>query len=303
MRNGIDIGGTPGRMYWVGNCPELTLGLEVDQLEHRESYSGQSITDLILDIGKSTTLSFILEDFKRQNLAMALRGDSGELAAQTITNKIVWDMNQATVSTNNIRGVTPAVAATSTTAAVPSGTINTPPTALTLYKGDILDLGDPNVLGKAGDTTNNPLTLSLGPADGSGTKTPLIERVDKNTANAQFSVDRFSGTVEILSDIVISSVDYALFATYATGVQAYVAMFDKPSYEYFLRFAGLNTADSGNEWVVDLFKVQLNPLSELSMIGDELSQMTIEGAALMDDTKPDDNILGQFGAIYPYNPV
>lgn len=45
-------------------------------------------------------------------------------------------------------------------------------------------------------------------------------------------------------------------------------------------------------------QISINPTKELSLITDDLAQMQIEGAALLDPTKPVNATLGQFGAIY-----
>jgi hypothetical protein len=78
-------------------------------------------------------------------------------------------------------------------------------------------------------------------------------------------------------------------------------MFMVPEYEYTMRFAGMNSADSGAPFTVDLWRVVLDPTTEFSLISDELTQMTIEGSVLFDSTKPANNVYGQFGAVYPGN--
>jgi hypothetical protein len=60
----------------------------------------------------------------------------------------------------------------------------------------------------------------------------------------------------------------------------------------------MNSADSGKIVSIDLYKVNINPSKELSLITDDLAQMQIEGSALLDSTKPSSAALGQFGAIY-----
>ena len=55
--------------------------------------------------------------------------------------------------------------------------------------------------------------------------------------------------------------------------------------ERWLRFEGLNTADNNEPVVVDIFKGQIQPLAELALINEELSQMTVDVKALADLTK------------------
>ena len=85
---------------------------------------------------------------------------------------------------------------------------------------------------------------------------------------------------------------------YTPGTSTEIGMFNTPQSDLFLRFVGMNMADSGKIVTADLYKVNINPTKELSLITDDLAQMQIEGAALLDPTKPVNATLGQFGAIY-----
>jgi hypothetical protein len=59
--------------------------------------------------------------------------------------------------------------------------------------------------------------------------------------------------------------------------------------EMFLRFEGLNTAESNgadfSPVVVEVFRFSVDPLKELSLIGDTFGVLTIEGAVLSDASK------------------
>ena len=50
----------------------------------------------------------------------------------------------------------------------------------------------------------------------------------------------------------------------------------------YVRFEGLNTADTDKPVVIDLFKVSIKPLAELALISDEISQMALETKVLSD---------------------
>lgn len=52
--------------------------------------------------------------------------------------------------------------------------------------------------------------------------------------------------------------------------------------ERWLRFVGLNTADSDKPITVDIYKMSIQPLAELALINEELAEMVVEGAALID---------------------
>ena len=238
-----DANGNPLALRWVGNCPELKLGLQVDNIEHKESYSGQSMTDLKIPKGKTTSLNFTLEEFNKDNLALALYGAALSVAAGTaITGEV---LNGST---------TPKV-------------------------GDVYITAKRNVGGTVAlkDSTGSPKTL---------------------TKDVNYTIEPISGTITILDITTGGTFTGPLKLDYTPGISTEIGMFNTPQSDLFLRFVGMNMADRGKIVTADLYKVNINPTKELSLITDDLAQMQIEGAALLDPTKPVSATLGQFGAIY-----
>lgn len=102
------------------------------------------------------------------------------------------------------------------------------------------------------------------------------------TLGTDYEENLESGTIKVLSTGAITDsqaleVDY----TYAAqddvqGVVSGVAPIR------WARFEGLNTADSNKPVVIDMFKVSMQPLAELAMINDEITQMEVEGKVLSD---------------------
>ncbi len=74
-------------------------------------------------------------------------------------------------------------------------------------------------------------------------------------------------------------------------------MFTQPLPERWVRFEGLNTADSNREVVIDLYRVAINPAKELSVITSDLLKFELSGQVLADLTKSASGELGQFGRI------
>lgn len=240
-----DANGTPQALRWVGNCPELKLGFETEELEHKESYSGQSLTDLKIVKGKSSSVSFILEDFQKANLAMALNGTALEVAA-------------GTAITGETLGGTPAIT--------------------TLKVGDVFVAAKRNgtaIVVK--DSTGSPKTL---------------------TKDTNYTIDAASMTITLVDVTTGGPFVGPLKVDYTPGNSTEVGLFNAPASEYFLRFVGMNTADSSKPVIVDLYKVMVAPTKEFSLITDDLAQLELEGSALLDGTKPSSAALGQFGAIY-----
>ena len=239
-----DANGNPQALRWVGNCPELKLGLQVDNIEHKESYSGQSLTDLKIIKGKSTSLNFTLEEFNKENLAMALYGTALSVAA-------------GTAITGEVLGGTPDITV--------------------LAVGQVFASAKRNVGGTVVLTDSTSYTL---------------------TKDVNYTLEPISGTITLIDVTTGGPFVGPLKLDYTPGISTEVGMFNTPQSDLFLRFVGMNGADSGKIVSVDLYKVNINPSKELSLITDDLAQRQIEGSALLDSTKPSSATLGQFGAIY-----
>lgn len=88
-----DANGNPQGLTYVGNVPELKLSLSVETLEHKESTSGQRLTDLQLITAKKGEFSCTLEEFVAANLELVLYGTttsttSGTVTAETLPNPV-----------------------------------------------------------------------------------------------------------------------------------------------------------------------------------------------------------------------
>lgn len=65
----------------------------------------------------------------------------------------------------------------------------------------------------------------------------------------------------------------------------------------WVKFDGLNTVDSNRQVVVDLYKVNFDPVAQLDLINDDVMKFELSGGALYDSTKEADTVLGQFGRV------
>jgi hypothetical protein len=82
-----DTNGNPQAMRWLGNVPELKVSLNVETIEHKESYSGQRLTDMSLIKGKEGEFSCAVEDFNIENLELTLYGQTSSVTASSVTNE------------------------------------------------------------------------------------------------------------------------------------------------------------------------------------------------------------------------
>lgn len=231
-----DVSGNKKAMMWLGNVAALTLALEVETLEHKESYSGQSLTDLKLITSKKATVSATLESWSLNNLALGLYGQTVDVTGTTVTGEVL-----------------------------PSG----------LVVGDIVQ-------------TAHPKISSVTVKDSAGTPATLVANTDYRIDDADF------GRIEILN---LASYTQPFTADYTYGNRVDVGMFTEPVPERWLSFHGLNTAATDRPVIIDLFRVSLNPLGQLAMIGDEVGSYEMAGEALVDSTKSASSALGQFGRI------
>lgn len=111
--------------------------------------------------------------------------------------------------------------------------------------------------------------------------------------NSDYRIDLRTGTIFILPDGDITD-GQSLRATYAFGDTQKVAVLTTPNTPVILRFDGLNTVEGDSPVVIDIFKFRFKPLSQLPLIGNEISSFEVTGDALYDDTKPDTDEDGRF---------
>ncbi len=82
-----DAQGLPIEVRSPGNVAELKLSLKTDVLEHYESQTGQRSLDHRMIKQKSATVNLTIEEFTKENLALALYGNFLSAAAGTVTDE------------------------------------------------------------------------------------------------------------------------------------------------------------------------------------------------------------------------
>lgn len=118
------------------------------------------------------------------------------------------------------------------------------------------------------------------------------------TANTNYRVSNASlGTVEFLDITTGRPFTQPFKADYSNGIVYNVPMFGVVPGEWYLRFEGLNTANSGAPVLVEFYRVSLAPLKEFALKSGDLTVMNLSGAALYDETKTSDPVHGVFGRV------
>lgn len=90
-----DAQGNPINVRTPGNVASLSLSLNTDVIEHFESMSGQRSVDLRLIKQKSATVSLTIEEFTKENLALALYGNTVTGTSGSVTDEIVGGSSPA----------------------------------------------------------------------------------------------------------------------------------------------------------------------------------------------------------------
>lgn len=109
-------------------------------------------------------------------------------------------------------------------------------------------------------------------------------------------------TVENAADGLIKMVNVGTFVqpfkvNYSNAVAYNVPLFNTTPGNYWVRFEGLNMANSGEPVLVELYNVQIDPTSGFNLKSDDVSSFPMTGNALYDATKASDAVLGTMGRV------
>lgn len=230
-----DAGGNPTAFRDLGNVPMLKITLETDNLEHKESRTGNRLTDLRLTKERRSKITMTLENFSRANLTMLLFGTYTLTTGGSASNELLPN-----------------------------------PVAV----GDSVALLHQLITGlTVVDSTGSPITLTLG---------------------TNYTADLNGGMITIKS---LGALVQPFKASYTYPATDTVAIYKGTTKERFLKFVGLNTANSNKTAMVELYRVMLDPVGQLDLINDELMSLEIQGSVLYDSARDADPTLGGFGKI------
>jgi len=207
-----DTEGNPQDVRSPGNVAELKLALKTDVLEHYESQSGQRTLDHRMVKQKSATVMLTIEEFTKENLALALYG-----------THVVGE--PGTVTDEPVGGATPVVgdryflAHPKVSSLVVTDSAGTP-AALTLgthYTADT-DFGAIQFLDTAGFTAPFKASYAFGVATEIGIFTQALperylrlEGINTAQDNAKVLVELYRVAFDPLKEISFISDDYNKF--------------------------------------------------------------------------------------------
>lgn len=125
--------------------------------------------------------------------------------------------------------------------------------------------------------------------DSAGSPATLTLNTDYEIVDADAGLIKFLGTV--------GSFTQPFKIAGSEGAGSSVGLLTQRVYEKWLRFKGINIADSDAIVVVDLYRVQFNPASQWQLLNDgsDVNAYEIEFEVLVDTTKAVDATLGRHG--------
>ena len=101
-----------------------------------------------------------------------------------------------------------------------------------------------------------------------------------------------SGGLHVISGVGAEGENWTV--TYNYGAHNITAAFSKAPELLWVRFNGINVAESSKKVVLDIYKVRFSPVNNVPLIGDFFTALTLNGKILYDETKSDDTTWGRF---------
>lgn len=294
----------------VANVSALSLTGEEDVEQHKESQSGARGIDRRISTELRCGVAMTMESFIAENLAIATRGSYSFFKSASVTNEAVKLFIGAVVAVGKMKLSAVAVedGATVFTAFVDDATpydykLNAEAGSVQFNDGSVTLLANMAAAGTAlagaGVTvgTTTTLTFAATPATATVGKKCAIQGVagadaallnkksftilSKTGTTVVIDADTSGKTITIGTGLVAFDSD-ALQVDYTYEAQYRVDALTEGSRERFLRFEGLNTADSNRPVVVEIYKFQTDVLAELALINESIQGFELQGSALAD---------------------
>lgn len=316
-----DANGKPKGLIPVGNVSALKLGLATTVLEHKESQSGSHAIDLRLITEIKSSLSMTIENFSSEALARSLAGTATVKPSATVTDEALGGIYLGCVSGfNYIKASAVTVKrGTGTPQALTAYTNSSTPYDYILNdEAGSVKFNDGLTLAFDKLTTGSTVTAPTGVAVGTTTvftwaATPpasilatgvggkmvvsglagadaalvnnlagIITAIDEAAKTVTVAINTNGKTITIGTPKVFSEGE-AGTATYTYATQNRIDAMTQGMSEKYMRFEGLNTADSNSPVVVEVFRFIVDPLKELALIGEGIGPFQLDGNTLADN--------------------
>lgn len=297
--------GKPAGLIPVGNVSRVTISNAESLIEHHESQTGSRGIDLVLSTQIKSTISLDMESVNGRNLALALWGDRTDRLAATVTNEAIAAYFNAVQPTKFMkissavvkRGATTLVAYTND--ATPFDyKINTDAGSVWFNDGSValvsaittggvapsvIAVGNPTVVTVANSAAVGDRVVFTGftGADAALVNGKAFEIVAASATQVSINVDTTGKTITLGTPLSCFE-GQALTIDYSYAGSTLINAFTTAAPERWLRFEGVNTADSNNPVVVDCFRFRVSPMRQQDLLSDDVYKYTLEGDLLQD---------------------
>lgn len=292
----LRVAGSAAALAFVGNCSALRFAVAEDTKELKDYTQAGGGTYNEVRRVESVECQMTLHDLSATNLARAIFGNVGSIAAGTVTDEnlgagyaggiCVTDYPINTASSVTVGTVEGAGAATAATTTAYSLGDYVKPAVSNGYYYKCTTAGT-----SAGTAPTWSTTVGATVTDGTVTwtvmgKISLVEDTDW-TASA--------GGITLLDAAVITDGE-EIQATYTKAAGQSVEALLNAAQEYELFFDGLNDARSGKPVLVHAYRVKLGATDGLDLIGDDYYAGQQAGKVLKDTTKNGTSVSQYFKA-------
>lgn len=226
----------------LGNCPEFSINVESETLEHASSQQGLKVVDKEVIISQKVNLSLTLDELNFENLALFF---SGSAAVNT---------DPAGISTRTLVYSADGLDALSDAE----------------VKGRWFDLYD-----SAGERVYN-ITLDV------DQNTTTASTIDGKTAGVDYEMDLTMGRIffyEAASGLAFTAGEIAIWVATSAAQVDEVKALTTTNVSGSIKFIAENPADSDAQTEYTFWSVSLKAEGDLSLIGDEFSTMQLTGVA------------------------
>lgn len=287
----------------VGNVTSLSIATAINYTEHKESQSGDRATDRKKANETNVTYTATWEDFGSENLMLLLRAERITVAQGTVSELsllgeagLVTPLEHVAVSDVIVK-----VGATTLTPYVDDATaydyevnekggsikLNAESTKLGASITDIIVGTTTNITlaDASGITVGDTVTVSGATgADASGVNGVSLKVLAVAGAVVTVALDT-TGKVVTGAGAKLLGGAVALLVSYSYEAQVRLEALTAKDVEVFTRYEGLNTAETGEPVVVDIFRTSIDPLKELALISDDFQSASVEGTVLIDNSR------------------
>lgn len=296
--------GAPAGLRPLGNCPAVSIKNTTSVVEHKESTTGARGTDKRLLTEVKVAIDITLENFDSTNLAAVLQGTYANVAASSVTGEALKAYPGFVTPLAHLRASSVVIkkGATTLTAFVDNSTaydykVNTEAGSIQVNDGSVTAFAGIGVAATGtvtvGATTTLTITNDAVPgatfyfgqgwagADAALFNGKSATVISSTGTTITLAIVTTGKTITIGTNKCAWS-GMALTADYSWAQQQRVDAFTTGIPELYLRFEGLNTAESNAPVVVEVFKFAVDPTQDFSLISDQIQQFVLSGSVLKD---------------------